>query len=72
MKIAGLIIGILLMVLAGIGAIVCLLLPGMTNNRINFEEALLGLIPAILIFFLGLLLAVVSLIFVLKGRRRAP
>ena len=46
MKIAALIIGILLMVLAGIGGIVCLLLPSMTNNRISLDEAALGLIPA--------------------------
>ena len=43
---AGLIIGILLMVLAGIAFIVCPALPSMTSNRVNFEEALLGLIPA--------------------------
>ncbi len=71
MRIASLIVVILLMVLAGIGAIVCLLLPSMTNNRVNFEEALLGLIPAVIVFFLGLLLTVVAAIFVLKARKTA-
>ena len=69
MKIAGLVIGILLMVLAGIAFIVCLMLPAMTNNRVNFEEALLGLIPAAIIFFLALVLTIVSAIFVLKARK---
>ena len=71
MKIAGLIIGILLMILAGIGAVVCLLLPSMTNNRVNFEEAALGLIPAVLIFLLGFVIAVVAGIFYFKGRKAA-
>lgn len=43
MKLASLIVGILLMVLAGIAFIVCLLLPAMTNNRVSFEESMLGL-----------------------------
>jgi len=71
MKIAGLIIGILLMILTGIAFIVCLLLPSMTNNRVNFEEALLGLIPAALIFFLALVLTIVSAVFVLKAKKNA-
>jgi hypothetical protein len=69
MKIASLIVGILLMVLAGIGFIVCLLLPSMTNNRVNFQEAMLGLIPAALIFLLALVMTIVSAIFVIKARK---
>lgn len=71
MKTAGLIIGGLLMVLAGIAFIVCLLLPSMTNNRVNFEEALLGLIPAAIVFFLALVMTVISAIFFFKGRKAA-
>jgi amino acid permease len=71
MKIAGLIIGILLMVLSGIAFIVCLLLPSMTNNRVNFQEAMLGLIPAAIVLFLALVLTVVSLIFILKAKKTA-
>lgn len=69
MKIAFLIIGILLMVLAGIGCIVCLLLPSMTNNRVSFDEAILGFIPAIIVLFLGFVITVVSAIFVIKARK---
>jgi len=71
MKMAGLIIGILLIILAGIGAVVCLLLPSMTNNRVNFEEAMLGLIPAVIILLFGFLLTIVSAIFVIKARKAA-
>ena len=71
MKIASLIIGILLMVLAGIAFLVCLALPSMTNNRVNFQEAMLGLIPAAIVFFLALVLTIVSVIFVLKAKKAA-
>ena len=71
MKIAGLIIGILLMVLAGIAVVVCLLLPSMTNNHVSFEESMLGLIPAVIVFFLAFVLTVISAIFVLKGKKTA-
>ena len=71
MKIAVLIIGILMMILAVIGGIVCFLLPSMTNNRISFDEALLGLIPAVLVFFLGFAITVVTGIFILKARKKA-
>lgn len=69
MRIASLVVGILLMILAGIGGIVCLLLPSMTNNRVKFDEALLGFIPAVLIFFAGILITVVAAIFVIKARK---
>ncbi len=71
MKMAGLIIGILLIILAGIGAVVCLLLPSMTNNRVSFEEAILGLVPAVIILLFGFLLTIISAIFVIKARKAA-
>lgn len=70
MKTASLIIGILGMVLAGVAFVICLLLPAMTNNRVNFQEAMLGLIPAAIIFFLALVLTIVSLIFVVKAKKQ--
>ena len=68
MKIAGLIIGALLLIVSGIGFIVCLALPAMTSNRVSFEESMLGLIPAALVFFFALVLTVVFGILFLKGR----
>jgi uncharacterized membrane protein len=69
MKTAGLVIGILLMILAGIGFVVCLALPAMTSNRVSFEESVLGLIPSAIVFFLAFVLTVISAIFVFRGRK---
>ena len=69
MKTAGLIIGILGMVLAGITFIVCLALPSMTNNHVSRNESMLGIIPAVVVFFLALVLTIVSAIFVMKARK---
>jgi hypothetical protein len=71
MKIAGLVTGILLMVLSGITFIICLMLPSMTHNRINFKEAFPGLIVAVLVFFVALIITGVSAIFVIKGKKAA-
>jgi uncharacterized membrane protein YphA (DoxX/SURF4 family) len=67
-KIAGLVIGILLLIVSGIGFIVCLALPAITENRVSFEESMFGLIPAALVFFFALVLTIVFAIFLLKGR----
>lgn len=72
MKMASLIIGILLMILSGIGFIVSLLLPAMTNNHVSRGESMIGLIPSAIIFFLAFILTVVSAIFVLKGKKTVP
>lgn len=69
MKIAGLVIGILLMVVSGIAFVVSLSLPSLTSNKVNFEESLIGLIPSIFFLFIGFVITVVSGIFVLKGRK---
>ncbi len=52
-EIASLIIGILGMVLAGIAVVVCLLLPAMTNNHVSRSESMMGIIPAVVVFFLA-------------------
>ena len=69
MKKVGLIAGILLMILSGIVFVVCLALPAATNNRVNFEEALLGIIPSALVFFLALILTVISAVLLFLGRK---
>lgn len=69
MKKVGLVIGILLMILAGIGGVICLALPSLTNNRVNFGEAILGFIPAVIVFIFGFIIAVVSAIFVFKSNK---
>ena len=71
MKKAALVIGILIMVLSGIGTIVCLLLPSITNNRVNFEEAALGLIATVPLFLLGLVITIIGAFLVIKARKNA-
>lgn len=55
MKVTSLIVGILLMIVSAIVGVVCLLLPSMTHNRVNFGESMVGLVPAVLFGFIGFL-----------------
>ena len=71
MKIASLIVGIILMVLSGIGIVICLVLVSTTNGRVSLEESLLVAIPLAILFFAALVLTIVSVIFVLKARKAA-
>lgn len=70
MKIAGLIIGIVLMILSFIVFVICLMLPSMTHNRINFEESLIGLIPSVIIGFLAFIITVISAIALIKSKKQ--
>ena len=69
MKIAGLIVGILLMVLSGIGILICLVLVSTTNGRVSLEESLMVAIPLAFLFFIAFVLTTVSAVFVLKARK---
>ncbi|CAN5609374.1 hypothetical protein BH10ACI3_BH10ACI3_24430 [soil metagenome] len=71
MKIAGLVIGILLTVFSGITAIVCLMLPSMTNNRVNFKESLVGLIPAITVGIISLIVTLIFAVLLIMERKKA-
>ena len=68
MKIASLIVGIILLVLSGIGFIICLILPGITRN-VSVQESMLVAIPLAILCFLAFVLTVVSAIFVLKAKK---
>jgi hypothetical protein len=72
MKIAGLVIGIVLMILSGIGIVICLLAPSMTNGRASFEESMLVAIPLGVLFLMALAATVASAIMVFKARKSAP
>jgi len=69
LKIASLIVGILLMILAGIGFVVSLLLPSITDNHVSFEESMFGLIPSAIVFILAFLLTLISAFFVFKRKK---
>ena len=69
LKIASLIVGILLMILAGIGIVVSLLLPTITDNHVSFEESMFGLIPSAIVFIFAFLLTLISAFFVFKRKK---
>ncbi|MBP7416061.1 MAG: hypothetical protein KA831_05365 [Pyrinomonadaceae bacterium] len=43
----------------------------MTNGRTSWEEALLGIIPGIIVLFFSFFVFVLGLIFVIKNRKKA-
>ena len=61
--------GILVTLLGAIVFIVCLLLPSMTNNRVNFEEALIGIIAGVVVVFFGIILDGVGLFLIFKKKK---
>ena len=63
-------IGILGMILSSIGLTISLLLPVLTDNHVDYSEALIGIIPSILIFGVSFLITVISAIMLIKGRRK--
>lgn len=71
MRKTGLRVGILLLILGIVIGAVCLLLPSLTNNRVNLKEALFGLIPAGVLFLLGFTFTILSLIFTVRARKIA-
>ncbi len=59
------------MVLSGIGIIICLLAPSMTNGRASFEESMLVAIPLAGLFFVAFVGTTVAAVFVLKAKKNA-
>ena len=70
MKIASLIIGILVMLLSGIGFIICLVLPGISRN-VSVQESMIVAIPLAVLCFLAFVMTIVSAIFVWKAKKDA-
>lgn len=62
-------LGILGMVLSGVGLVISIMLPTLTDNRVSSDEALIGIIPAAILLFLSFLIAVVGLILVLTNKK---
>lgn len=71
MRKTGLRVGILLLFLGIIIGGICLSLPSLTNNRVSFKETLFGLIPAGVLFLLGFIFTVLSLIFTSRAKKVA-
>lgn len=62
------ILGVLLGFLVTVGSAV---LPEMTSGKVSWEEAMLGIIPGILVLVVSFILAVVGLVFVIAGRKKS-
>ncbi len=73
MKVAkvALVLGLLGILLGGGVLLVSALLPVLTDGRTSWEEALLGIIPGALVLVISFVVALVGLILVLSGRRKA-
>jgi uncharacterized Tic20 family protein len=71
MKTLGLILGFLLLLGGIVGAVVVVLLLTLTNNRINFGEAVIFLIPTIFLSIVGFIIIMIVGFFVARGRQRA-
>jgi hypothetical protein len=71
MRKTGLKVGILLLILGVIGGGICLSLPSLTNNRVLFSESAFGLIPAGVLFLLGFVFTILSVIFSVRARKVA-
>ncbi len=71
MRRMGLRVGISLLIIGVIGGGICLLLPSLTNNRVRFSLAALGLIPAGVFFLLGFVFTILSVIFSIRAKKVA-
>jgi hypothetical protein len=65
-----LVIGILGVLLGLAVTIISFALVPLTNGRTSMSEAMIGIIPGIIVFAISLLIAVVGLIFVIKNRKK--
>lgn len=65
-----LVLGILGMVLSSIVFLICLILPSMTNNRVNFEESLVGIVPSIIVFLISFLMTAVGGFLLIKSKQQ--
>ena len=64
-------VGVSLLILGLIVGGICLWLPSLTDNRVRFGEAALGLIPAGVFFLLGFIFTILSVIFSIRAGKVA-
>lgn len=70
MRIAVLVIGILGILLGLIVAGVSLALPELTSNRVNFEEAAIGIVIGALVLVISFLIAIVGLVLIIMNKKK--
>lgn len=66
-----LVVGILGVLLGAAVTVVSMLLVPLTNGRTSWEEAMLGVIPGILVFLASFVITVVGIILIVVGRKKA-
>ncbi|MBK9216676.1 MAG: hypothetical protein IPM59_13985 [Chloracidobacterium sp.] len=65
-----LVIGILGVLLGAAVTVVSMLLVPLTNGRTSWEEAMLGVIPGILVFLASFVMTVVGIILIVVDRKK--
>ncbi len=65
-----LVLGVLGLILSSVVFLICLMLPAMTNNRVNFEESLAGIIPSVIVFLLSLLMTAIGGFLLIKSKQQ--
>lgn len=63
-------IGILGVLLGAAVTVVSMLLVPLTNGRTSWEEAMLGIIPGIIVFLFSFVITVVGIVLIVVGRRK--
>lgn len=64
-------IGILGVLLGAAVTVVSMLLVPLTNGRTSWEEAMIGIIPGIIVFLFSFVLTVVGIVLILVARKKA-
>lgn len=65
-----LILGVIGMLVGGAVVLVSILLPSMTDGRTSWDEAMLGIIPGVVVLIGSFVIAVVGLIMILMKRKK--
>ncbi len=64
------VLGVLGVVLGFGVAVFSALLPELTSGRVNWEEAALGIIPGVLVFFVSLFILVIGIVLLIIGKKK--
>lgn len=66
-----LVLGILGVLLGFVVTAISVALPYVTNGRTSWEEAMLGIIPGVVVLVISFVIAVVGLVIIIMGRKKS-
>lgn len=66
-----LVLGILGVLLGFVVTAISVALPSFTNGRTSWEEAMLGIIPGVVVLVISFVIAVVGLVIIIMGRKKS-